>query len=230
MKVLGSDFDNTIFFLNDPIQTKKNIDAINKFREKGNIFCLITGRTFKETKDIIKELNLSFDYLVCADGAMIFNKDLECIKINTLDQDVALKAIKILKDNDYEPYIENGYEITDTVVDCIKISAEYSKDKEDAIRVAKILNDTLDVYAYASRVHVNVNNPRNHKRQAVIDLSKIINIPLDNFYVIGDSINDYEMIEAYNSAVVKNYNKELESLHPKVCESVAEYIEELMKN
>lgn len=230
MKVLGSDFDNTIFFLNDSIQTKKNIDAINKFREKGNIFCLITGRTFKETKDIIKELNLSFDYLACADGAMIFNKDLECIKLNTLDQDVALKAIKILKDNDYEPYIENGYEITDTVVDCIKISAEYSKDKEDAIRVAKILNDTLDVYAYASRVHVNVNNPRNHKRQAVIDLSKIINIPLDNFYVIGDSINDYEMIEAYNSAVVKNYNKELESLHPKVCESVAEYIEELMKN
>lgn len=230
MKVLGSDFDNTIFFSNDPIQTKKNIDAINNFREKGNIFCLITGRTFKETKDIIKELNLSFDYLVCADGAMIFNKDLECIKLNTLDQDVALKAIKILKDNDYEPYIENGYEITDTVVDCIKISAEYSKDKEDAIRVAKILNDTLDVYAYASRVHVNVNNPRNHKRQAVIDLSKIINIPLDNFYVIGDSINDYEMIEAYNSAVVKNYNKELETLHPKVCESVAEYIEELMKN
>ena len=187
-------------------------------------------KNLKETKDIIKELNLSFDYLVCADGAMIFNKDLECIKLNTLDQDVALKAIKILKDNDYEPYIENGYEITDTVVDCIKISAEYSKDKEDAIRVAKILNDTLDVYAYASRVHINVNNPRNHKRQAVIDLSKVINIPLDNFYVIGDSINDYEMIEAYNSAVVKNYNKELESLHPKVCESVAEYIEELMKN
>ena len=143
MKVLGSDFDNTIFFLNDQIQTKKNIDAINKFREKGNIFCLITGRTFKEIKDIIKELNLSFDYLVCADGAMIFNKDLECIKLSTLDQDVALKAIKILKDNDYEPYIENGYEIIDTVVDCIKISAEYSKDKEDAVRVAKILNDTL---------------------------------------------------------------------------------------
>ena len=230
MKVLGSDFDNTIFFLNDPIQTKKNIDAINSFRKNGNLFCLITGRTFKETKDIIKELNLSFDYLVCADGAMIFNKNLECIKLNTLDQDVALKAIKILQDNDYEPYIENGYEIIDTVVDCIKISAEYSKDKEDAVRVAKILNDTLDVYAYASRVHVNVNNPRNHKRQAVIDLANIINIPLDDFYVIGDSINDYEMIEAYNSAVVKNYNKELESLHPKICDSVAEYIEELMKN
>ena len=229
MKVLGSDFDNTIFFLNDPVQTKKNVDAINKFRQEGNIFCLITGRTFMETKDIVKELNLSFDYLVCADGAMIFNKELKCIKLKTLDQDIALKAIKILQDNEYEPYIENGYEITDTVVDCIKISAEYCKDKEDAKRVVKILNDTLDVYAYASRIHINVNNPQNHKRQAVVDLSKIINISLDNFYVIGDSINDYEMIEAYNSAVVKNYNKELEILHPKVCESVEEYIEELMK-
>ena len=229
MKVLGSDLDNTIFFLNDPIQTQKNVDAINKFRQEGNIFCLITGRSFMETKDIVNELNLSFDYLVCADGAMIFNKELECIKLKTLDQDIALKAIKILQDNEYEPYIENGYEITDTVVDCIKISAEYCKDKEDAERVVKILNDTLDVYAYASRIHINVNNPQNHKRQAVIELSKIINVSLDNIYVIGDSINDYEMIEAYNSAVVKNYNKELEILHPKVCESVEEYIEELMK-
>ena len=32
--------------------------------------------------------------------------------------------------------IENGYEITDTVINCIKISAEYSKDKEDAERVS----------------------------------------------------------------------------------------------
>lgn len=230
MKVLGSDFDNTIFFFNDPIQTKKNVNAINKFREQGNIFCLITGRTFMETKDIVNELNLTFDYLACGDGAMIFNKNLECIKLNTLDQDVALKAIKILQDNGYEPYIENGYAIADTVVDCVKISAEYCKDKEDAERVVKILNDTLDVYAYASRIHVNVNNPRNHKRQAVIDLANIINTSLDNFYVIGDSINDYEMIEAYNSAVVKNYNKELDALHPKVCDSVAEYVEELMKN
>ena len=81
MKVLGSDFDNTIFFLNDPIQTKINVDAINKFREQGNIFCLITGRTFMETKDIVNELNLSFDYLACGDGAMIFNRNLECIKL-----------------------------------------------------------------------------------------------------------------------------------------------------
>ena len=74
---------------------------------------------------LVKELNLSFDYLVCADGAMIFDKELKCIKLKTLNQDVALKAIKILQDNEYEPYIENGYAITDTVVDCIKISAEY---------------------------------------------------------------------------------------------------------
>ena len=230
MKILGSDFDNTIFFLDDHEQTKRNIDAINNFRQQGNIFCLITGRTYKETKDIVKKLNLTFDYLVCGDGAMIFNKELECIKLNMLDQDVALKVLKILNDNEYEPYIENGYEITDTVVNCIKISAEYSKDKEDAERVVKILNETLNVYAYASRVHINVNNPNNNKKQAIIDLAKIINISPSEFNVIGDSINDYEMIEEYNGAVVKNYNKQLQNLNPKVYDSVASYIEELMKN
>ncbi len=230
MKILGSDFDNTIFFLDDSELTLKNINAIREFMNKGNIFCLITGRTFMEIEEVLKELDIPFNYLVCGDGAMIFDKDLNCIKLNTLDQDIALKAIQILEDNEYEPYIENGYEITDTVVDCVKISAEYCKDKEDAERVSKILNDTLDVYAYASRIHVNVNNPRNHKRQAVEDLAEILQVKPDEFNVIGDSINDYEMIEAYNGAVVKKYNTALEKLNPKVCDSVASYIEELIEN
>ena len=230
MKILGSDFDNTIFFLEDQEQTKKNIEAIRKFIEQGNIFCLITGRSFMDIENVIKELNLPFNYLVCADGAMIFNKDLNCIKLNMLDQDIALKAIKILQDNEYEPYIETGYSISNSVVGCIKISAEYCKDKEDAKRVAKILNDTLEVYAYASRVHINVNNPRSNKQQAIIDLAEILNISPEDFNVIGDSINDYEMIEAYNGAVVRKYNVILEPLHPKVYDSVASYIEELMKN
>ena len=229
MKILGSDFDNTIFFLDDQEQTKRNIDAIRNFIEKGNIFCLITGRSFMDIKNVLIELDLPYNYLVCADGAMIFNKNLECIKLNTLDQEVAIKAIKILKDNGYEPYIENGYTISDSVIDCIKISAEYCKDKEDAKRVSKILNDTLDVYAYASRVHVNVNNSKSNKRQAIIDLSNILNISPKEFNVIGDSVNDYEMIETYDGAVVKKYNKVLEKLSPKVYDSVATYIEELMK-
>ena len=54
MKILGSDFDNTIFFLEDQEQTKKNIEAIRKFIEQGNIFCLITGRSFMDIENVIK--------------------------------------------------------------------------------------------------------------------------------------------------------------------------------
>ena len=44
MKILASDFDNTIYYLEDKEKNKKNVSAIKKFINQGNIFCIITGR------------------------------------------------------------------------------------------------------------------------------------------------------------------------------------------
>ena len=51
MKILASDFDNTIFFQNDEEITQKNVNAIKRFMKEGNIFCLITGRTYMDIKN-----------------------------------------------------------------------------------------------------------------------------------------------------------------------------------
>ena len=37
MKVLASDFDNTIFFLEDELKTKNNVEAIRKFIINGAV-------------------------------------------------------------------------------------------------------------------------------------------------------------------------------------------------
>ena len=50
MKILASDFDNTVFFSDDQQKTQKNVNAIRDFITQGNIFCLITGRTYMEIK------------------------------------------------------------------------------------------------------------------------------------------------------------------------------------
>ena len=86
------------------------------------------------------------------------------------------------------------------------------------------------VYAYASRAHINVNNVKNNKRDAIKNIANLVNIPIENIYVIGDSINDYEMLESYNSAVVKKHNTVLDKLNLKEYETVSDYIEELSKN
>ena len=52
MKVLASDFDLTLY-VEDKEIVKKNIAAISKFMKYGNIFCIITGRSYSNIKVLL---------------------------------------------------------------------------------------------------------------------------------------------------------------------------------
>lgn len=230
MKILGSDFDNTIYFLHDEVTTIKNITAIKKFIEAGNIFCIITGRTFTDIKKELEKLQVPYSYLVCADGALIFDSNDNCLKTIKLDQQIVEQAITILHENGYNPYLEDGYKITTDTANCIKVSSVYAKDKKDGVRIAKLIKEKLNVYTYASRAHVNINNPLNDKKQAVYRLAEVANLNTNDFYVIGDDVNDYEMLETFNSAVIKKHNVLLDKLNLPEYDTLADYIEMLLNN
>ena len=124
---------------------------------------------------------------------------------------------------------ENGFEITDRIEDCIKISTLY-KNKKHAIKISKRLNKELEVYAYASSAHINVNNIVNHKKMGVERLISYANLPKNKIYLIGDDVNDYEMLEAYNGVTITKHNKELDQLGLKSYNTLHEYIEHLLNN
>ena len=79
MKILASDFDNTIYYLDDSEKNQKNFEAIRKFVSYGNIFCIITGRNYTDLKKILNQYNIPYSYLICEDGAKIFNNMDYCI-------------------------------------------------------------------------------------------------------------------------------------------------------
>ena len=56
------------------------------------------------------------------------------------------------------------------------------------------------------------------------------NITKDNMYVIGDDINDYEMLHEFNGAIMKEHHPKLSSLQKKEYTYFYEYIEELINN
>lgn len=228
MKILGADFDNTTFFLGDEKTTRKNIEAIKAFMSKGNIFCIITGRTYLEIKEDLVKLGLPYTYMVCADGALIFDSTDYCLKKINLDREIVERTVEILKENGYDPYLEDGYNITTNPDDCIKVSSLYATTKEDGIRIAKQIAKELDVYTYASRKHVNVNNPLNDKKQAIYRLAEVADLNPKDFHVIGDDVNDYEMLEAFDAAVIKRHNPMLDKLNLPEYETLADYIEYLL--
>lgn len=85
-KILISDYDGT-FYQND-IDTKKNIDKVNEFRTLDNLFVLATGRSYVDLKQKIDKYEIPYDYLILNHGALLLSKDLEILKVFTLDKEL----------------------------------------------------------------------------------------------------------------------------------------------
>ena len=93
------------------------IEAVKKFIASGNIFCIITGRTYMEIKPDLLKLDLPYTYLVCADGALIFDSTDYCLKTVKLDKEVVKRAVEILKENGGLAIVEEEAEMVRKIFD-----------------------------------------------------------------------------------------------------------------
>ena len=72
-KILVSDYDQTFYIGDEDIE--KNKIAVNRFRNKGNIFIIATGRSYEDFMEKKKQYNIKYDYVIIDHGAMILDKD-----------------------------------------------------------------------------------------------------------------------------------------------------------
>ena len=228
MKILASDFDNTIYYLEDKEKNKKNVSAIKKFINQGNIFCIITGRNYSDLKKLLNENDIPYSYLVCEDGAKIFNNMDYCIDTILLDRNTIEEIIPILEENNCDYYLDDGYNKTEYLEDVVKIVINCTDEKEKE-RMVRIIKDKINVHIYASRTHVNIINKVVNKENALKKLFNLEELNINLLKVIGDNDNDYEMLKAFNGGVIKEHHKILDSLNKPEYETLADYIEELMK-
>lgn len=228
MKILASDFDNTIYFLDDRKKNQKNISAIKKFISYGNIFCIITGRNYSDLKALLNEEKIPYSYLVCDDGAKIFNNMDYCLDTVLLDEKLIEQTIPILEENNCDYYLDDGYNKTTNKKDCVKIVINCS-DEEEKNKIVNTIKERVNVHIYASRTHVNIINKSVNKQQALKKLLNLEELDPNLLHVIGDNDNDYEMLKTYNGAIIKKHNEMLDELNKKEYETLSDYIEELMK-
>ncbi len=229
MKILASDFDETIYFPDNNELNEKNINSIKNFISKGNIFCIITGRNYTDLKKYLNDLDIPYSYLICEDGAKIFNNMDYCLNTVLLEESEIKETIKILEEENCDYYLDDGYNKTEYFNDCVKIVVNCS-DEEEKERLVKIIKDKVNIHIYASRTHINIINKTVNKENALKKLFNIENLNYNNLHVIGDNDNDYEMIKAFNGVVMKNHHEKLNELKRDEYESLSDYIEELMNN
>ena len=226
MKILASDFDNTLYVKDENI-FKKNISSLKEFISKGNLFCIITGRSYTSIKVLLNEYNVPYSYLICEDGAKIFNNVDYCIETVLLPAEEVTKIQKVFRKNNMTCFLEDGYNITENANDCVKVLAQYT-DKNTAEKIVKELHTTTETYAYVSREHINITSNQTNKKQALKNLIEKEQLQPSNIFVIGDDINDYEMLKEFPGAVMKNHHPKLDELQKNECEKLYEYIEELI--
>ena len=130
---------------------------------------------------------------------------------------------------DFSYYLDDGYNKTDNINDCVKVVVLVNDRFEDAKRMIKEF-DNKKVYAYLSTKHVNIIDSSVNKKSALEKVLVHADCYKDDLYVIGDSVNDLEMLTAYQGGIMKEHSIELDDLPNRQYDTLYEYIEELEKN
>ncbi len=228
MHIIASDFDETLFVKDHEI-FEKNIKAIDNFINKGNIFIVITGRIYTDIKVLLDKYNIHYSYLICQDGAKIFNAFDYSIKDYLLPKEKIDKVIEIFDKHKMDYYLDDGYNKTTNRNDCIKINSKIVN-RDESKEVLKEIKDNVDVYAYLSRSFINITDSEASKQVALEYLMYHEDFYKEDIYVIGDDVNDYEMIKEFSGGVMTKHNKKLDSLNKKEFDTLYEFIEYVENN
>ena len=202
-KILISDYDGT-FYQND-LDIKKNIDKVNEFRTLGNLFVLVTGRSYVDLKQKIDKYEIPYDYLILNHGALLLSKDLEIIKVFTLDKELSDSILDYANNNKdiYDVVLINTFKKrVDDTSNVVKIMLKlYSYEK--AFEVKNYIDESYtNIRSYIVRDEdyylveiVSSEASKSFMIEKILEKEKIVK---KNVFTIGDGINDIDMIKNYN--------------------------------
>lgn len=223
MNLIASDFDGTVYI--DDRYRSEDLLAIEDFQQKGNLFGLVTGRSYKSLTDLI-EGKIWPDFIIANNGSHIFvrnGKEMTELLKFTLDKDKLGRLIDF-----YRPYFP------------IKIIS----DKDRNLKKLSELESDEGVLALAIYSDDFLDNPFDddfsfHKSVGVIDVinkevSKQTGIEfIKEFYgydreiiAIGDDFNDISFLKETKLSYTLTYVREKEVLD--VCNYRVEGVKELI--
>lgn len=228
MKVLASDFDLTLY-VDDLEIVKKNVMAIRRFMKNGNLFGIITGRNYSDIKVLLNQYDIPYHYLICQDGAKLFDSMDYCFSTVSLSREDIVRIVPVLEEYHFDYYLDDGYNETTNMDDCVKVVGVIENRREEAQKVVDILIKE-GFYAYLSMYYINILDSSVNKKNALEKLLVHADCYKEDLYVIGDSVNDLEMLTSFQGAIMKNHSKELDHLGKKSYNTLYEYIEELERN
>ena len=249
MKLLVSDYDMTLAF--NRIVDTKVINAIKKWREKGNIFAIATGRNKFSILEQTNNNNIEFDYIIANNGALIIDSNTNLILKEEIDKNNAIEVINFLYNN-YEGSVEisNDNEILSVIprkgehnlpfkVDR-KITIEEAQNIKSITQINKIspdvnkteiIQDEINnkfntVIAYGNITAIDIVRANISKATGIQNLENILKDKnIEKILVAGDSNNDIDMIKKYDGYVQINARENIKKITNKYFNLISDIIE-----
>ena len=248
-KLFATDFDGTLSQYPHRV-TKEYLEKIEEFRAAGNVFGIVTGRTYTNAEYIIKDYLQYCDFIMCMTGAYAVDHDNNTIFEYFGDGSVLPDILKtIAKIGTGYLYFADGrssYRIDlDKPVDDSNegiIEAKRHKtftqinacfDPEEHFRYAV---DLLEK-EYGDYITLNLNGhcvdipPKGvDKGVTVARIADHFGVKHENVFTAGDNDNDAAMLGRFHGYTVPHGSDACKAAAMKVMINVGEMLDDVMKN
>lgn len=198
MNLLVSDYDQTLSM--DDLTFRINLKKLEKFRQRGNIFMLSTGREYSSIKSEVIRNKIPYDYISCGDGVALYEWDGKHPLIHhTLNKN----------DLDYSTYLKLKYNSKIEIIDINSGTNQFPdhriikvKDidyKNIILEIEEYFKQYLQYSDYIIKYNLICLIPKGINKGTTIKfLEDKLKLQKSSIFTIGDHDNDYEMIRDYN--------------------------------
>lgn len=237
MKLFVTDYDNTLLTTEENL--KKNIKKIHELKKYDYLIVIATGRSLPAIKKEVEKYSIPYDYLACADGSIIYDKNHQIVKMFTMSNDIIKEIINFKQNLHYEEIqisYKTGYSnIIDANKDILGINIvmhenHYNNKVKERFLNLKIQypNYNYLLYTHTPYTYMCVKEKDVSKAYAIQFLANKLEIKQNDIYVIGDSNNDFEMIQQFHGVGMLNSTIDIKEIATKLYPEVYNYINDLI--
>jgi len=234
-RLIVTDLDGTLLDEKKNIPDE-NIKAIERFRQKGGLFTIATGRGEKGAIPYIKKLNIDIPAILF-NGGELYNPVKGCIYSVYLDRKIYDIVLDNFKDNPDvgivvhfhdKVFISEKKPVHDLYFEVQGIVCDWVEDLKDIKKANKVLlvgdveKTKKEIAKIEERFDININAVQSDKYyfeilpekvskgEGLIKLCEYLNIPLTSACAVGDNFNDISLIKAAGLGVaVENAEESL---------------------
>ena len=237
---LASDYDGT--FKQGSIRGEDK-EAIRRFRSRGGRFGLVTGRSLSMLEQEFARYDMQMDFIIACTGAVIFDQDLNVIFKKPMDTATAWEletemerrpaglcgmALAASRDHNPEGLPQYPREAVEQDGDIISMFLR-GFDAEDSQALYNYLTaaykDRLDFHYNGGAIDVTA--PGVSKTEGVRAFKRLH--PDSRVCVIGDEMNDLDMIRAFQGFSVTTGNEAVKQAASRVFDHISDCIDYLIR-